>query len=107
MYSQVLQLILNIFSNAIKFKKENEPMVIEIGIASNRGKDPCYYIKDNGIGIENTYLDKVFGLFERLDTEFFSLFDLKPSTNHYLKLGSSESLQPHFACGNQVVLSLV
>lgn len=67
MYSQVLQLILNIFSNAIKFKKENEPMVIEIGIASNRGKDPCYYIKDNGIGIENTYLDKVFGLFERLD----------------------------------------
>ncbi len=38
--------------------------------------------------------------------EFFSLIDLKPSPNHYLKLGSPESLQPYNVCSDQVVLSL-
>ena len=38
--------------------------------------------------------------------EFFSLFDLKPSINYYLKLGRSESFHPHFVGGNQVVSSL-
>ncbi len=42
----------------------------------------------------------------KLLAEFFSLIDLKPSPNHYLKLGSPESLQPYNVCSDQVVLSL-
>ena len=40
---------------------------IDIGVRSG-GKEVVFYIRDNGIGIEPRYHDKVFGLFEQLDS---------------------------------------
>ena len=42
--------------------------MIEIGIERNNG-EARLYVRDNGIGIEKRYQEKIFGLFERLDTK--------------------------------------
>ncbi len=56
----------NIIENAVKFRKEGEQPQISINYISERLVN-TYIIKDNGIGIEKEYLDKVFGLFEKLN----------------------------------------
>ncbi len=54
----------NLISNAIKFCEKPRPL-IEIGaeVANNRAK---FSVKDNGIGIDKKYFDKVFMIFQRL-----------------------------------------
>lgn len=63
---QMRQLFQNIISNAIKFRKKDMP--IKINITSRIIKEELVEIKisDNGIGIEEKYLDQVFTLFRRL-----------------------------------------
>ncbi|MDW7772892.1 MAG: PAS domain-containing protein [Desulfobulbaceae bacterium] len=55
----------NLIANAVKFTGRRETAVIEIG---SREKDDTYeiYIKDNGIGFNMEYHDKIFGIFHRL-----------------------------------------
>jgi signal transduction histidine kinase len=60
---EVLQ---NLIENAIKFCRDTANPHIEIGHRSENGQELCF-VKDNGIGIEPQYHEKVFGLFERLD----------------------------------------
>lgn len=57
----------NLITNAIKFKKEGVPPLITIS-ASDKEKEILFEIKDNGIGIEKEYHDKIFMLFQRLHT---------------------------------------
>ncbi len=57
----------NLITNAIKFKREDVPPVITIS-ASDTGKEYLFEIKDNGIGIEKEYNEKIFVLFQRLHT---------------------------------------
>ncbi len=54
----------NLISNAIKFCDKSRPL-IEIGaeVVENRAK---FSVKDNGIGIEEKYFDKIFMIFQRL-----------------------------------------
>jgi PAS domain S-box-containing protein len=54
----------NLLSNALKFTRTKEEACIEIGCKTN-GKD-IYYIKDNGVGFDMKYVDKIFGVFQRL-----------------------------------------
>ncbi|MGE5350587.1 MAG: PAS domain S-box protein, partial [Acidobacteriota bacterium] len=61
---QMRQLFLNLISNSIKFRGEEKP-VIEIA-AHRKGSEWIFCIKDNGIGIEPAYFDKVFLIFQRL-----------------------------------------
>lgn len=65
------QVLINILSNAVKFSRDRKPAIIEIGGASESG-DNHYYIRDNGVGFESRYADKMFGVFQRLHaaTEF-------------------------------------
>jgi len=58
------QLISNLFSNALKFKSEKLP-VIQIGVCKKEDAW-LFYVKDNGIGIESQYFDRIFGIFKRL-----------------------------------------
>ena len=61
------QLFENILDNAIKFNDKPEGL-IEVG--SKKIKEGYqFYIKDNGSGIDMTYKDKVFELFQKLNTE--------------------------------------
>ena len=64
----IKQALLNLISNAVKFTRLREQAVIEIG-GKIDGQENLYYIKDNGVGFEMRYYDKLFGVFQRLHTE--------------------------------------
>ncbi len=62
---QIIQLFQNLVSNALKYHREDVPPVIEVGYTE---QDSCYefYVKDNGIGIDPKFFDKIFIIFQRL-----------------------------------------
>lgn len=67
---QLRMLLQNFLSNAIKFKRENIPPVIEIDSTVDHAEGiTIVSIKDNGIGIPLQHRDRVFGLFKRLHTQ--------------------------------------
>jgi signal transduction histidine kinase len=55
----------NLISNALKYSGHKEKTVIEIGAEENE-EFITYYIKDNGVGFNMSYYDKLFGVFQRL-----------------------------------------
>lgn len=59
------QVLVNLFSNAVKFTKNRDVAVIEIG-GCKEGNEIIYYIKDNGVGFDMQHRDKLFGVFQRL-----------------------------------------
>jgi PAS domain S-box-containing protein len=59
---QVLQ---NLVSNALKFTRPRSPAVIEIGQETQAGT-PVVFVRDNGVGFNMKYSDKLFGVFQRL-----------------------------------------
>lgn len=63
-YVQLQQLFQNLVSNALKYYKNNVPE-IEIG-CNDRDDKWEFYVKDNGIGIDPKYFDKIFIIFQRL-----------------------------------------
>ena len=63
--SKLSQLLHNLLNNSIKYRKPGETPTIVISAFANR-KSAIFSIKDNGIGIESTYFDKIFLLFKRL-----------------------------------------
>ena len=68
---QIRQLFQNLLSNSLKFAGNDAPPVIEISsrfIAGegNEGDKLRISITDNGIGFDNAYRDKIFGIFQRL-----------------------------------------
>ncbi len=56
----------NLISNAIKFSSKNKNPIIHIGYNKTDNGNIIYYIKDNGVGFNQKYIDKVFGIFQRL-----------------------------------------
>jgi len=56
----------NLVENACKFMGGQPEPRLELG-ARGSGRNTVFYVRDNGIGIESQYLEKVFGLFEKLD----------------------------------------
>ena len=64
--SQILQLFQNLLSNAIKFRGD-EPLKIHVGCNQRDGESE-FFVKDNGIGIEPPYFERVFRIFQRLQT---------------------------------------
>jgi light-regulated signal transduction histidine kinase (bacteriophytochrome) len=59
------QVWVNLISNAIKYSKNVEKAVIDIGSEFKDGKT-IFYVKDNGAGFDMKYADKLFGVFQRL-----------------------------------------
>ena len=65
---RVNELMENLVSNALKYGCGGGGSEIEIGCVEHAGV-ACYFVRDNGPGIPEKYHDKVFGLFQRLDTK--------------------------------------
>lgn len=66
---QIRQLFQNLISNSLKFAAEDVPPVIDVSsrlIAGEEGDSVRISITDNGIGFDNAYRDKIFGIFQRL-----------------------------------------
>jgi PAS domain S-box-containing protein len=62
----MIQLFQNLISNSIKYRTEECP---KIQISANKeGKHWLFCVKDNGIGISENHLDKIFTIFQRLHT---------------------------------------
>jgi len=63
-FTQLMQVVQNLISNAIKFRGA-EPPQIHVS-ASRNGEEWIFSVKDNGIGIEQRHLDRIFLIFQRL-----------------------------------------
>lgn len=64
-FSLIKQVMTNFISNAIKYTSKNEKAEIVIGSETERG-EIIYFIKDNGVGFDMQYVNKLFGVFQRL-----------------------------------------
>src|SRR4030043_433506 len=58
-------LLVNLISNALKFTRPRSQAIIEIGCTSGDHEE-VFYIRDNGVGFEMQYVNKLFGVFHRL-----------------------------------------
>jgi len=59
------QVFVNLLSNAIKFSRAQETSIIRVGATVKDG-ETIYFVKDNGVGFNMQYADKLFGVFQRL-----------------------------------------
>ena len=59
------QVWINLISNAVKYSSKKDAPLIEIG-SQNHRTHTTYYVKDNGVGFNMMYKDKLFGIFQRL-----------------------------------------
>jgi PAS domain S-box-containing protein len=63
----MLKLVLvNLISNAIKFTRTRTQAEIEIGCANGNRNDLVVFVRDNGVGFDMKYVNKLFGVFQRL-----------------------------------------
>ncbi len=58
------QVWLNLLSNALKYTRRSDPATIEI-TATTTDTETSYSVKDNGVGFDMRYADKLFGVFQR------------------------------------------
>lgn len=58
----------NLLRNAWKFTSRQSAVLIEVGCAENEGAN-TYFVRDNGVGFDMAYVNKLFGAFQRLHSE--------------------------------------
>ena len=58
--------LVNLVSNAIKFTRQRARAEIEIGCAKGSEREVVVFVRDNGAGFDMKYVDKLFGVFQRL-----------------------------------------
>jgi light-regulated signal transduction histidine kinase (bacteriophytochrome) len=65
---QIVQLFQNHIGNALRFQRENVTPQVHIEVETYQDKYWLFFVRDNAIGIESQYLDRIFILFQRLHT---------------------------------------
>jgi len=64
--SMLKLVVVNLVSNAVKFTRMRARAEIEIGCADGNKNEVEMFVKDNGAGFDMRYVDKLFGVFQRL-----------------------------------------
>jgi PAS domain S-box-containing protein len=59
------QVFANLVSNAVKYSAPRSPAIIEIG-SEDRDQEVAFFVRDNGVGFDMNYADKLFCVFQRL-----------------------------------------
>jgi signal transduction histidine kinase/FixJ family two-component response regulator len=62
------QVFTNFISNALKFTTGRPQAHIEVG-SRQEGAEQIYFVKDNGVGFDTRYADRLFGVFQRLHSQ--------------------------------------
>jgi len=60
------QVFVNLLSNAAKYSGARPHPTVEIGVAPSGAAETVVYVRDNGVGFDMAYVDKLFGVFQRL-----------------------------------------
>lgn len=60
------QVWLNLLGNAVKYSARSEPAVIEVDCRTTPEGERHFSVRDNGVGFDMAYADKLFGVFQRL-----------------------------------------
>lgn len=66
--AQWVQLFTNLIGNAVKYRRPHESPRIHVSVRQRRD-EWCFRVRDNGIGIESEYFDRIFQIFQRLHSE--------------------------------------
>jgi len=63
---QLIQLFQNLVGNAIKYQKHGKPAIHVSALRGSRSERWKFFVRDNGLGIDAPYQEKIFGMFQRL-----------------------------------------
>ena len=61
----IREVLSNLLTNALKYRESNKNVLVEVG-GRVEGDEDVYYVKDNGVGFDMKYADKLFHVFQRL-----------------------------------------
>lgn len=64
---RMVEVLQNLIENAVKFSGNRPAPQVRIGVRRQNG-EPVFFVEDNGIGIEPRFHEKIFGLFDKLDS---------------------------------------
>jgi light-regulated signal transduction histidine kinase (bacteriophytochrome) len=64
-YNLLRQVWTNLIDNALKYTRKKEQTIIEVGYTGDKDEF-IFHIRDNGVGFDMKYTDKLFGVFQRL-----------------------------------------
>ena len=64
--SMLRAVLTNLVSNAVKFTRLRPEARIRIGWTEGEGREAVVFVRDNGVGFDMKYVDKLFGVFQRL-----------------------------------------
>lgn len=68
-HSLLRQVYANLLSNALKYTSKTDQPHIHVGSRAEDDGTVVYFVRDNGIGFDMAYADKLFGVFQRLHAE--------------------------------------
>jgi light-regulated signal transduction histidine kinase (bacteriophytochrome) len=66
--SLLRQVFFNLISNGFKFTRQKENAVIQVG-CMQKEDERVFFVRDNGVGFDMNYADKLFGVFQRLHNQ--------------------------------------
>jgi len=66
-HTHMREAVINLLDNAIKFSGNQAAPEIRIGFGTS-GNEAAFFVQDNGIGIDPRYLERIFRIFEKLDS---------------------------------------
>jgi signal transduction histidine kinase len=66
---RLMEVFQNLLENSIKFMGEQSEPRIEIGLRNELDGTTIIFVRDNGMGIEPRHFNRIFGIFQKLDTQ--------------------------------------